>query len=172
MAGGDVELFFALDMLLKQCLAQGVGVALQRRAVAGGGQVGNATVNGLRGVAAHLYMALFVMRQRRQIPAETGLLCLGSTAQVGQLHLGGQACVHLGDAAAALRVGGPLELPTYIPARVPVKPFAVDQDGRGGIQRLAQRLVGFCMNGVFALGMLLLHCSLGTGWSIQCQGGD
>ena len=74
VAGGDVELFFALDMLLEQSLAQDVGVALQRGAVAGGGHVGYGTVNGLRGVAAHLYMALFVLRQSRQIPAETGLL--------------------------------------------------------------------------------------------------
>lgn len=52
MEGGTVVLLFLCDLLCQQSLAQGIGLALQRGAVGGLGQGGNAPVDGLGRSAA------------------------------------------------------------------------------------------------------------------------
>ena len=55
-------------------MAQGIGVAFQRGAIGRCRHLPDALVNGLRGIAADLHMALLVVGQGAQVSVKTRLL--------------------------------------------------------------------------------------------------
>ena len=84
MPGVAVVGFFLRGLCGQQAVAQCIGLPLQRGAVGRLGQCGNALVDGLRGLAAELHVALLVLAQRPGIACEPGVLRLACGAQRGR----------------------------------------------------------------------------------------
>ncbi len=145
--------FFQRGLFGQQAVAQCIGLPLQRGAVRGLGQGGDALVDGLRGPAAELHMALLVLVQGPGIACKPGLLCIGGGAQHGHLDVGGQPCADAGDAAVPGRITVPPKAPMHIPLRMAMKTLPALADGGSGIERLAQCLARLDVYRVRLLGV-------------------
>ena len=144
-------------MVLQQPVAQGIGVALQRGAIGRCRHLPDALVDGLRGIAADLHMALLVVGQSPQVPVKSRLLLGARGLQFGQLHLGVQPGGDLGDRAAARGFAPPTEGPAHVPAGIALKALPTHRNGGGGMQGRAQALTRLGAHHVGSLGVFFLH---------------
>lgn len=153
MPGVAIVGFFLRGLCGQQAVAKCIGLPLQRGAIGGFGQCGNALVDGLRSLAAKLHVALLVLVQSPRIACEPGVLRVACRAQHGHLDAGGEPGVHAGNAAAPGGIVVPPILPLHVPVCIAVEALSAFANGGGRVEGLVQCLAGLDVYRVRLLGV-------------------